>query len=128
SSTPSNSDIVGSPAVPTNVNAVSGSTTAATGSLTVTFTLGADNGSAITSQTVFCIDNLSGGPRTVTHLGSVAVPVIVTGVTTGKLYTCTVTATNARGVSMTSAPSPAVIVGSPAPPTTVKSLSGSTTT
>jgi Fibronectin type III domain/NHL repeat len=116
------------PAAPTAVKAVSGSTTTATGSLTVTFTLGADNGSAITSQTANCTSSNGGVTETGTHSGATAAPIMVLSVTTGKTYTCTVTATNARGASLASAPSLPVIVGAPAAPTAVKAVSGSTTT
>ena len=114
--------IVGSPAAPTNVKAVSGSTTAATGSLTVTFTIGANNGSAITSQTATCVSSNGGVTKTGTHSGAAAAPITVAGVTTGKTYTCTVKATNARRSGPASAPSLPVIVGSPAPPTGVTAV------
>jgi hypothetical protein len=103
--------IVGAPAAPTAVKAVSGSTTAATGSLIVTFTLGADNGSAVTSQTAKCTSSNGGVTETGTHSGASAAAITVASVTTGKTYTCTVTATNARGASLASAPSLPVIVG-----------------
>jgi hypothetical protein len=41
--------------------------------------------------------------------GGAASPITVTGLTTTKTYTCTVTATNARGASLKSAPSTAVV-------------------
>jgi hypothetical protein len=106
------------------VKAVSGSTTAATGSLTVTFTIGANNGSAITSQTATCVSSDVGAatPKTGVHTGATAAPITVAGVTTGKSYTCTVKATNARGAGRASAPSLPVIVGSPAPPTAVSAV------
>ncbi len=107
----------GAPAAPTAVRAVSGSTTTPTGSLTVTFTLGADNGSAVTSQTARCTSSNGGVTETGTHLGGGAAPIMIASVTTGKSYTCTVTATNARGASLASAPSLPVIVGAPAAPT-----------
>jgi chitinase len=99
------------PAAPTAVRAVSGSTTTATGSLIVTFTLGADNGSAITSQTAKCTSSNGGATETGTHSGASAGAITVASVTTGKTYTCTVTATNARGASLASAPSLPVTVG-----------------
>jgi hypothetical protein len=101
------------PGAPTAVKAVSGSTTTATGSLIVTFTLGADNGSAITSQTAKCTSSNGGVTETGTHSGASAAAITVASVTTGKTYTCTVTATNARGPSLASAPSLPVIVGAP---------------
>src|SRR5205085_695742 len=61
------------------------------------------------------------------HTGT-ASPILVTGLTTAKSYTCTVKATNAVGASAASAPSGAVIVGAPAAPTAVSAVSGSTAT
>jgi hypothetical protein len=101
------------------VKAVSASTATSTGSLTVTFALGANNGSAITGQTATCVSSNGGVARTGTHSGATAAPISVALVTTGKTYTCTVKASNARGASLASAPSLPVIVGSPAPPTAV---------
>jgi hypothetical protein len=114
--------IVGSPAPPTKVVARSGSTTAATGSLTAAFTIGANNGSAITSQTATCVSSNGGVTKTVSHTGATAVLITVTGLTTGKTYNCTVNATNARGAGLASAPSLPVIVGSPASPTGVSAV------
>ncbi len=123
-SAPSPAVIVGSPVPPTNVVAKSGSTTVATGPLTVTFTIGADNGAAITSQTATCVSSNGGATKTGMHVGAAAAPITVAATTTGKTYTCTVTATNARGAGLASAPSLPVIVGSPVPPTSVKAVSG----
>jgi Fibronectin type III domain/NHL repeat len=111
--------IVGSPAPPTNVVAKSGSTTTSTGSLTVTFTIGANNGSAIQSQTATCTSTNSGVTKSATHTGAAAAPIVVSVVSTAKNYTCKVTARNARGIGLASAASGPVIVGSPAPPTAV---------
>jgi hypothetical protein len=112
--------IVGSPPAPTSVKAVSGSTTSGTGTLRVTYTEPGTNGSAITSFTARCTSTDLGAatPRTATHIGSTATPITVTGATTGKTYTCTVLAHNARGNGLASG-APVVIVGSPAPPTNV---------
>ena len=118
-SAPSLPVTVGAPAAPTTVKAVSGSTTTTTGPLTVTFTIGANNGSAITSQTATCASSNGGATATGTHLGATAAPITVASVTTGKTYTCTVRATNARGASLASAPSLPVTVGAPAAPTGV---------
>lgn len=98
--------IVGTPAAPTNVKAVSGSTTIATGPLTVTFTPGANNGAAITSDTATCTSTNAGVTGMTTGAGS---PLTVTGLTTTKTYTCTVTATNARGMGLASAPSATIV-------------------
>jgi hypothetical protein len=94
--------IVGSPAAPTNVSAVK----VANGQLRVTFTAGASHGSAITGYTVTCTS--SDGGLTGTQTGS-ASPITVTGLTTARTYTCTVTATNSRGTGLASAPSAAVV-------------------
>ena len=119
--------VAGPPAAPTAVKAVPGSATAATGSLTVTFTLGAANGSPILSQTATCTSSNGGVTMTGSHTGATAAPITVSGVTTGLTYTCTVTATNTVGTGPASAPSAAVIVGSPAAPTAVKAVPGSVT-
>jgi streptogramin lyase len=124
----SNPVTVGAPAAPTAVKALSSSTTTATGSLTVTFTNGANNGSAITRQTATCVSSNGGVTRTGVHNGASAAPITVAAVTTGKTYTCSVKATNARGVGPASAASLPVTIGSPAPATNVVAKSGSTTT
>jgi titin len=118
-SLPSLAVIVGSPAAPTAVKAISGSTTTSTGPLIVTSTAGANNGSAITSFTVTCTSSNGGGTGAVTGSAS---PLTVSGLTAGKTYTCTVKAINARGAGLPSAPSLPVIVGSPAPPTGVTAV------
>jgi hypothetical protein len=110
------------PAAPTAVKAVSGSTTTTTGAVSVTFTLGANNGSAITAQTARCTSSNGGVAASGTHTGATAAAITVAGLTTGKSYTCTVTATNARGVGLASAASAAVIVGAPAAPTAVAAV------
>src|SRR5205085_1126800 len=117
----SNPVTVGAPAAPTAVKALSSSTTTATGALTVTFANGSNNGSAITSQTATCVSSNGGVTRTGVHNGATAAPITVTAVTTGKNYTCSVKATNARGAGLASYSLP-VIVGSPAPPTGVNAV------
>ena len=111
--------VVGAPAAPTAVRAVSGSTTTTTGSLRVTFALGADNGSAITSQTATCISKNGGITGFALLGGTTAEPITLVGLSTAKTYTCTVQAGNARGASLPSAPSQPVVVGSPTAPTGV---------
>lgn len=115
--------IAGSPAAAFFVQLVSGSANAQTGSLTVTFEPGVDNGSAITSRTATCTSSSGGVTKTGTRLGAAAGPISVAGVTTGVPYTCRVKQTNARGASPASAASAPVIVGSPAPATGVKARS-----
>ncbi len=72
----------------------SGSTTAATGPVTVSFTPGANNGSVITNYTATCISSNGGANGTVTaNLTALTVTL-----TTAKTYTCTVSALNVRGL------------------------------
>jgi hypothetical protein len=94
--------IVGSPTAPTAVAAVK----VASGQLRVTFTPGASNGSSITSYTVTCRSSNAGVSKSAT--GTVS-PITVTRLTAAKTYTCVVTATNARGVSLASVASLAVV-------------------
>ena len=93
--------IVGSPAPPTGVTAVK----VASGQIRVTFTPGANNGSATTSYTATCTSSNGGVVGSKTGAAS---PLTVTGLTAGKTYTCTVKGTNARGAGLSSAPSGAV--------------------
>jgi hypothetical protein len=116
------------PTAPTGVKAVTASTTTTTGALSVSFTIGANNGSAIVSQTATCVSSNGGVTHTATHAGATAATISVASLTTGKSYSCTVTAKNGRGVSLPSAGSTAVTVGSPAAPTGAKAVSGSTAT
>ncbi len=118
-SAPSGAVIVGAPAAPSAVSAVSKSTKITTGVLSVTFTNGAGNGSPITGQTATCVSSNGGGTESGTNAGATAAAIVVSGVTTGDSYTCTVTATNARGTSLASAPSSPAVVGAPAAPTAV---------
>jgi plastocyanin len=110
---------VGAPTAPTGVHATPRPTSTTTGPLTVSFTAGANNGSAITGYTATCKSTNAG--VTGTHLGT-ASPIIVSGLTTAKTYTCTVTAKNARGTGPPSAPSTPVIIGAPAAPTAVTAV------
>jgi hypothetical protein len=108
---------VGAPAPPTAVKALSGSTTTATGSLVVTFAVGANNGAAITKFTATCASGNGGVAKTGVRTGAIAAPITVVGVTTAKTYTCRVTATNSRGTSLPAPASSAIVVGAPGPPT-----------
>jgi hypothetical protein len=83
----------------------------------VSFTGGATNGSALTAPNYTATCTSTNGGLTKTGTGS-ASPVTVAGASTGKTYTCTVKAHNARGLSLASAVSGPVILGSPASPAT----------
>src|SRR5437868_1448732 len=63
---------------------------------TVTFVAPNDNGSAITRYDATCTSN-NGGATGTNH--DVASPIVVSGLTNGTTYTCTVTATNGMGTS-----------------------------
>ena len=56
-----------------------------------------DGGGAISAYTVSCV-----GPNSITATGAVS-PIVVTGVTNGQAYACTMTATNSAGVGDISA-------------------------
>jgi len=103
-------------AAPTGVRAVSEPTVTGSGSLRVSYTAGANNGSAITKFTATCRSRNGGATRSAVHVGATAAPITVTGVDTDKTYECTVSATDAGGTSAASVPSAAVIVGAPAEP------------
>ena len=103
-SQPSHAVIVGSPAAPT-VTAVQ---RVAAGQIRVTYTLDTNNGSAVTSQAATCTSTNGGATKTATRIGNTAAPITVTALTVGKTYTCTVTATNARGTGLASKPSAGV--------------------
>jgi hypothetical protein len=96
--------LVGSPAAPK----VTSVTRVTAGQLKVTFSLGASNGSAITSQIATCASTNGGVAKSGTHSGAKAAPIAVKGLTSGKSYRCTVAAKNARGKGLPSAKSSSV--------------------
>jgi large repetitive protein len=75
---------IGSPATVTHLKAAK----AGNGAIKVSFKAGASNGAAIQSFTATC------GSHSATGKAS---PLTVKGLTAGKSYTCTVSATNSRG-------------------------------
>ena len=89
----------------------------ATGPLTVTFPFPPPaNNSPVLGYTATC-DSANGGvSRAATGTAST---ITVTGLTTGKIYACSVAARNARGTGPASPLTGALPVGSPAPPTGV---------
>ncbi len=116
-SAPSAPVIIGSPAPPTSVRALSGSTTAATGPARVSFVPGANNGSTTTLYTATCTSPNGGVAQTATASASPISFTGVTALTTAKTYLCTVKGTNARGAGPASMASIPLVEGSPAPPT-----------
>jgi hypothetical protein len=94
--------IVGAPGPPTAIGAVK----AAAGSIRVTFTAPANNGAPITGYTATCTSTNNGATKTKT---GTAGPLLVTGLTAGRTYKCTVKATNSRGAGPPSVASGPVI-------------------
>jgi hypothetical protein len=76
-------------------------------SLRISFAAPANNGARITRYTVACASSNGGAAKTAS---GATTHVTVTGLTARKVYTCTVTATNARGTGTRSMPSAAVTV------------------
>jgi hypothetical protein len=95
--------IAGTPDAPKDVKA-----RVLKGSIDLTFKLRADNGSAITSQEATCTSSNGGGTKFKAHHGKSAAAIYISRATAGKLYTCTVAATNKRGTGPLSTPSRAV--------------------
>ena len=122
SSTASVAIVIGAPKAPIGVKAATNSATMTTGSLSVTYTAGANNGAAITKFTATCVSTNGGVTKTGVHTGATAAAITVTGVSTGKGYACTVKATNARGLGAASVASVAIAVGAPSPPTAVHAV------
>lgn len=88
----------------------------------VAFTPGFDGGGAVSAFDASCLSSNGGDPGTGSGSGS---PVVVSPVTPGATYTCTVTATNEVGTSAPSAASNAVVpVATPGPPQNVVGVGG----
>ena len=106
--------VPGTPGTPTITRGV--------GQIVVRFSAPPTNGSPITNFTATCTSSHAG--VTGSHSGPSS-PITVSGLTNGRSYTCSVTATNAVGTGPRSSPSASVIVGTaPAPPTIVSVLPG----
>ena len=86
------------------------------GTVSVSWTAPADNGSAITSYTVTPYDETTATPSTPTS--STSLSVLVSGLTLGDSYTFTVTATNGNGTGPASSASlPVTTISVPGAPT-----------
>lgn len=95
--------LVEAPTAPTAVSAIAGS-----GLIIVNFVASANNGgAAITGYTANCSSSNGGIPGSNSG-GANVTSIAVSGLTNGKTYTCTVTASNATGASPPSAQSNAV--------------------
>lgn len=86
---------VGAPGVPTALTVAK----VATGAIKVSFKAPSNNGAAITSYTAACSSSNGGMANSQSGPAS---PITVTGLTNGRTYTCTVTATNSRGTGPSS--------------------------
>ena len=91
------------------------------GAAIVVFTPISTPGAVIASFVASCVSSNGGAPGVVTGPAS---PIIVPGLSNGKIYTCSVLARNAVGVSDTSATSRAFIVGTPGTPSITHVVSG----
>lgn len=101
---------------------VIGTASVGSGSTSVSFTPGSDGGTPVVRFDVACTSTNGGAPAAGTGPAS---PILVTGLTLGKTYTCRVTATNLLGTSPPSAGSNAVgPVSVPGTPTTVTAVAG----
>ena len=128
--TATNSDGIGFRSVPSAVVVVGAPgtlvqpvATAGHGQISVAFSPPTDNGNPIRSYTASCISN-TGVPGS--NTGAVS-PIVITVLTNGAGYTCTVTATNAFGTSAPSPPSALVTPFVSAPSTPRRRPSGSAT-
>jgi hypothetical protein len=97
----SNAVMIGAPAAPMTPGVVN----VAPGSLKITVKAPANNGDPLTGETATCTS--SNGGVTASNTGA-ASPIIVTGLTVGATYKCTIRATNTRGSGPSSPASKAV--------------------
>jgi fibronectin type III domain protein len=92
-------------------------------SISVAFAAPPSNGSPITGYTADCKSSNGGVERTVGGVGVVTSPIVVTGLTNGRTYTCNVTATNLFGAGPSSSASgpavPKTVPAQPGAPTVV---------
>ena len=106
--------------MPTAVKAGPLPTATPSGALKVTYAAGSNRGTKITTFTATCKSPNAGVTKSAVHNSFTAAPITVTGLTTKKTYTCSVTATNAWGVGPASVASAPVIVGAPSAPSGVR--------
>ena len=66
------------------------------GALTVQYSAAGGNGAPVTGYTVVCVSH-DGGATRGASADAATLSVVVSALTTGKTYTCSVTATNKRG-------------------------------
>jgi len=86
---------IGTPHAPGNVTATP--TTNPSGGLVVRFSAASGSGVPITRYTAVCVSTDGGATRSAADTSGNAEPILVSGVTPNKTYTCSVTATNERG-------------------------------
>ena len=110
------------PSRPTAVRAASRASASTTGSLSVQYVPGSNNGAAVTKYTAMCTSANGGATGSGVHKGATPAPITVSGVTTAKSYTCKVSATNAQGTGSASVASARVTVGAPAAPKKVNAV------
>src|SRR4029079_9603696 len=109
--------LIGLPTAPTNVGAVVGN-----GRATVSWSAPAgDGGTDITGYVVTPYVGTTAQPKRV--FTSTATTEVITGLTNGRAYTVEVSALNANGTGMQSAPMTPITVGSPKAPSAPKILS-----
>jgi hypothetical protein len=115
-----NVDIVcsGPPAPPTGLSAA----TAGAGQLSISFTAGSANGSAITNYEY----SLDGGAWTAIFPADVVSPVLIYGLTPGVSYSIRLRAVNLVGTSTASSAVVATPLGTPGKPTSVSATAGNT--
>ena len=100
-----------------------GAATPSSTQVSVAFTApGSNGGSTVTGYTMSC---LPGSGSAITNTGSVS-PIIVTGLTNGTAYDCSVTATNVAGTSSASSSVSVTPRTTPGAPTSVTTTAGNT--
>jgi large repetitive protein len=86
---------IGAPTAPAVVKASASKTIA--GAAVLQFSGASGNGSPITRYTAVCVSRNGGRTRSAVATNTSARTIVVTGLTVGKAYVCSITATNKRG-------------------------------